>query len=94
MITLRIEHRVPNYDAWKQAFDNDPAGRKQSGVLRYSILRGVDEPNYVMIDLDFGSRDDAEGLLAKMRQVWGRVQGSIIDEPHARIVERVETIEL
>ncbi|MBI3964433.1 MAG: hypothetical protein HY329_02270 [Chloroflexi bacterium] len=93
MPTLRIEHQVPTYDGWKQAFDSDPVGRERSGVRRYSIMRGIDDPNYVLIDLEFDSREEAEALLAAMRQVWSRVQGSVILEPHARIVETVETKE-
>ncbi|HLJ67256.1 MAG TPA: hypothetical protein VKX16_07830 [Chloroflexota bacterium] len=93
MPTLRIEHHVANYAGWKKAFDDDPIGRARSGVLRYSILRGADNPNDVMIDLDFASKEEAEGLLAAMRQVWGRVQGTLIFEPRAQIVETVETKE-
>jgi hypothetical protein len=93
MPTLRIAHQVPDYAGWKKAFDSDPAGRVRSGVRRYSILRGIDDPNYVMIDLEFDSQAEAEGLLAAMRQVWSRVQGSVIFEPHARIMETVETKE-
>ena len=93
MLTLRIEHQVADFDAWKQAFESDPVGRERSGVRRYSISRVVDDPNYVMIDLEFDSPAEAEGFLAAMRQVWSRVQGSVILEPHARIVETVETKE-
>ena len=93
MTTLRIEHKVPDYDGWKKAFDSDPVGRERSGVRRYSILRGIDDPNHVMIDLEFDSQEEAQALLAAMQQVWSRVQGSIIFEPHARIAETVETKE-
>ncbi len=48
MHILRIEHQVPDYDAWKEAFDSDPIGRERSGVRRYHILRATDDPNYVM----------------------------------------------
>lgn len=27
MYTVRIEHRVPDFAAWKAAFDGDPVGR-------------------------------------------------------------------
>ncbi|HTE85156.1 MAG TPA: hypothetical protein VK821_10515 [Dehalococcoidia bacterium] len=37
MPILRIEHAVPSFDSWEQAFDSDPAGRKQSGVRRYQV---------------------------------------------------------
>jgi hypothetical protein len=90
MYMLRIEHPVPNFDGWKKAFDNDPVGREKSGVRRYQILRAADDPNYVMIDLEFDSMAQAEALLAAMRVVWSRVEGTIMTNPKARIVEAVE----
>ena len=95
MPTLRIEHSVPDFTRWKQAFDSDPADRKGSGVRRYQVSRSVDDPNFVMIDLEFDTTGDAEGLLAKMRRVWSSGPGqSVMTNPQARIVETVETIEL
>ncbi len=73
MYVLRIEHPVPDYDSWKTAFESDPVGRERSGVRRYRILRPTDDPNYVMIDLEFDSESESEALLAAMRKVWGRV---------------------
>ncbi|HEX8998214.1 MAG TPA: hypothetical protein VF812_19480 [Ktedonobacterales bacterium] len=93
MYILRIEHRVPDFTQWKQAFDSDPVDRKRSGVLRYRILRATDDPNYVMIDLEFSTAHEAEALLAAMRQVWGRVAGSVIERPQARIAEQAESVE-
>lgn len=93
MTVLRIEHPVPDYETWKLAFDADPVDRERSGVRRYRILRATDDPNYVMIDLEFDTADDAEALLASMRVIWDRVQGTLISDPRARIVEPVETTE-
>jgi hypothetical protein len=53
MPIVRIEHAVPSFEKWKQAFDSDPADRKGSSVRRYQILRLQDDPNYVLIDLEF-----------------------------------------
>jgi len=94
MYILRIEHPVPDYAGWKKAFDSDPAGRKKAGVRRYQILRPVDNPNYVMIDLEFDTMKAAEALLAAMRLIWGRVEGTIMSDPKARIVEAMETVTL
>jgi hypothetical protein len=94
MPILRIQHPVPNYEGWKAAFDSDPVGRERSGVRRYQILRSLDDPNFVMIDLEFDTKGEADALLAAMRQVWSRVQGSIMSNPQAYIVEQVESIEL
>ncbi|HUP28140.1 MAG TPA: hypothetical protein VM409_06865, partial [Chloroflexia bacterium] len=86
-------HPVPSYEGWKAAFDSDPVGRERSGVRRYQVARSVEDPNYVLIDLEFSGRGEADAFLAAMREVWGRVQGSIIMSPQARIIEVVESRE-
>jgi len=93
MTIVQIEHPVPNFDAWKKAFDSDPVGRERSGVRRYQVLRPMDNPNYAIIDLEFDSANEAEGLLAAMREVWRSVQGTIMESPRVRIVEVVESKE-
>jgi hypothetical protein len=48
-----------------------------------------------MIDLEFDSTEEADGLLAKMRRVWSSGEGQkVMRNPQARIVETVEAIEL
>ena len=94
MAILQIEHRVRDFNAWKQAFDNDPIGREQGGVRRYRILRALDDPNFVVIELEFDGSDEAESFQAALRDLWGRVGDSLgLEGPQARIVEAVETKE-
>ena len=91
MYILRIEHPVADFDNWKKAFDSDPVGREQSGVRRYQILRAMDDPDYVLIDLEFDTMREAEALLTAMREVWSRVKGQVIWNPQARIARQVES---
>lgn len=91
MYILRIEHPVPNYEGWKKAFDSDPVGRERAGVRRYQILRPADDDHYVMIDLEFDTEREAETMLANLRTLWNRVEGTVMSNPQARIVEAVET---
>ncbi|HET8906792.1 MAG TPA: hypothetical protein VFN11_07495, partial [Ktedonobacterales bacterium] len=60
MFVLHIEHPVPNFDGWRQAFDSDPVGRKQMGVRRFQVTRPVDNPNFAIIDLEFDTVAEAE----------------------------------
>ncbi|HEY8812568.1 MAG TPA: hypothetical protein VIO86_08775 [Candidatus Dormibacteraeota bacterium] len=94
MPILRIEHAVPDFTGWKRAFDSDPADRKGSGVRRYQVMRSAEDPNYVLIDLEFDSLDEAEGLLTKMRRVWSGEGQKVMRNPQARIVDSVESREL
>jgi hypothetical protein len=91
MYMLRIEHPVPSYERWKNAFDSDPVDRARSGVRRYQVSRPVDNPNYVLIDLEFDTASQAEALLDAMRTVWQRVEGTIMTNPQVKITEVVET---
>jgi hypothetical protein len=94
MPILRIEHPVPSYDSWKQTFDSDPLGREKSGVRRYRVLRSIDDPNYVTVDLEFDSADEAEAVRAALLELWGRVQKEgLIGNPQARLLDAVETKE-
>ena len=90
MPTLRIEHPVPDFDGWKLAFEHDPIGRERSGVRRYQIARPIDDPNYVMIDLEFDTAAEAEVLLAAMRRVWTGAGAAVSSNQRAWIVETVE----
>lgn len=94
MPTVRIEHAVSNFEQWKRAFDNDPADRKGSGVRRYQILRPRDDPDYVMIDLEFDSVDQAEAFLRTMQRIWAGPGKAAMQNPRARITDRVEDREL
>ena len=95
MVTLRIEHPVPDFDARRRTFDSDPLGRERSGVRRYRVLRSLDEPSYVMVDLDFDGRDEAEAMREALLRLWGRVQPEgLVGDQRARIAEVLEITEL
>ena len=90
MTILQIEHAVPDFGAWKKAFDSDPVGREQGGVRRYRVLRPIDNPNYVIVDLEFDSSAKAEAFHAALRELWRGVGGRVAESPRARIIEAVE----
>jgi hypothetical protein len=94
MPTLHIEHPTQDFTTWKRAFDTDPAGRQRSGVRRYRISRAVDDPKYVMIDLEFDTREQAEGLLRSMQGIWSPPDHGLTRSQQARIVDMVENREL
>jgi hypothetical protein len=94
MPILQIDHRVREYEAWKRAFDNDPVGRQEGGVRGYRIARLKDDPNHVVIDLEFDDVDAAEAFAGRLRQLWGRVGDELgLEGPQARVLEPVESAE-
>jgi len=93
MPVLRIEHKVASYEGWKKAFESDPIGRKNSGVRRYRVYRPADDPNYVVIDLEFDSLQETENALAALRKLWTNVEGKVMVNPQTRILDMTETKE-
>ena len=91
MPMLRIQHSVPSFEGWKRAFESDPMDRKASGVRRYHVHRSVADPNFVMIDLELDSVDEAERLLEKLRHLWAGPGRAVMQNPQAWIVETVES---
>ena len=94
MIVLQIEHNVSSYDGWKNAFDSDPINRKKSGVKRYQVYQSVEDPNYVIIDLYFDSLEESASALNALQKLWSKVQGTVMVNPKARMLNVRETIEL
>ncbi|MET3809782.1 hypothetical protein [Arthrobacter sp. UYEF3] len=77
MYTLQIEHAIKDFGMWKTAFDRDPVNRAAAGVTAHRISRPVDDPHYVVVELDFEQRPEAEALLAHLKAtVWNSAAAS------------------
>ncbi len=92
MHIVQIEHPVRDYDTWKAAFDSDPADRQASGVRRYQVVRPVDDPNVVAVELEFATLTEAEAFKRSIEGIWRspRAQAALGGAPKARIVDIVE----
>ena len=91
MPILQIEHKVPNYEGWKKAFDSDPIDRKKSGVKRYRIYRSNDDPDYVVVDLEFDTVENTHAALAALKNLWNKVEGTVMVSPQSRILDMVDS---
>jgi hypothetical protein len=75
-------------------FDNDPIGRQKSGVRRYRVLRTAEDPNYVMIDLEFDGQKEADNVRSALLNLWKSPEAQrVMQNPKVRIVEQVEARE-
>jgi hypothetical protein len=93
MPTLHIEHAVTDFGTWSAAFGRFAGARRQAGVRRQRVQRPAGDPNYVVIDLDFDSVDEAAGFLRFLQaKVWTSSASSpaLIGTPQTRILELAE----
>ena len=71
MTTLRIEHEIHDYDLWKTALDGFTDVRVKAGVRAFTIRRPVDDPKYLMLDLEFDPTKRADAFATFLEQnVW------------------------
>jgi hypothetical protein len=62
-VLMLAVHPVPNYDRWKQVFDEGLDRRRSNGVIRHWVYRSVDDDCEVMVAFEFESREAAEHML-------------------------------
>ena len=92
MSTLHIEHPVTDLAVWRAAFDRFADRRRQGGVTGERLSRPVDDDHYVLIDLDFPTREQAENFRGFLEsRVWASRDSSpaLAGTPQTRILEPV-----
>jgi hypothetical protein len=62
-------------------------GRERSGVRHYRVYRCLDDPNYVLIDLQFDTVQEAEAMREGLRALWRGPGGEVSSDQKARVVE-------
>lgn len=90
MPTLHIEHPITGFEEWSSAFARFAEARRQAGVRAQRVQRPASDPNYVVVDLDFGTRSEAEAFLRFLTaQVWGIPQNApaLAGSPKTMILE-------
>jgi hypothetical protein len=94
MPTLHIEHAITDLETWLSAFNHFADARCQAGVRAERVQRPVDNPGYIVVDLDFGTVDEAEAFLRFLKdQVWAIPENApaLAGAPDTMILEEVAT---
>ena len=90
MVTLHIEHPITTLETWRAAFDRFEGARKNAGVRTQRVRRPIDDPAYIMVDLDFDDVAAAENFRDFLEHtVWstGMNSPALAGHPQTRILE-------
>jgi hypothetical protein len=61
-------------------------------VTSYRIFQPIDDPNYVIVDLEFDNSVEADAFRLALRELWERVEPEgLIEDSRERILEEVES---
>ena len=86
-----LSFETSDYDAWKERFDSDPAGRTRSGAAGHVVSRSADNPNEVFVRVEFGGVEEARAFRQRL------VESGVLDNPDMKLtmgptaIEAVET---
>jgi hypothetical protein len=90
MAFIMSRFEVGDYDAWKQTFDADPGGRKQS-AKGHRIYRSVANPSEVFVATEFSSAEDAEAFRERLLASGALDNITVKGEP--TVTEEAESVE-
>ena len=90
MAYLMSRFEVGDYESWKQTFDADPGGRKQSAT-GHRLFRSVDNPAEVFVATEFGSAEDAQAFRERLLASGALDDITVKGEP--TVTEEAESVE-
>lgn len=89
MPTLHIEHPITDFETWSAAFRRFAEARRHAGVRGQRVQRPIDDPNYVVVGLEFDSAEAAGAFLSFLTTtVWANRENSpgLAGTPRTRIL--------
>jgi heme-degrading monooxygenase HmoA len=93
MTILVVQHKVHDFDAWKPVFDEHESVRRSHGAQRHWLYRTAEDPNDVVVAIEFASEEQGKALLEDPSLREAMQRGGVQGEPHVHFREPVETIE-
>lgn len=92
MTTLHIEHPITDLNTWLAAFGRFAEARAQAGVRAQRVQHPVDDPNYIVIDLDFSTTAEARRFIAFLEnRVWSSAESApaLAGTPQTKLLQAV-----
>jgi quinol monooxygenase YgiN len=90
MTVLAVRHTVADYATWKTGYDNHGASRKEHGAIRDQVLQSVEDPNNLLVLIEFGSTADAKAFANDPTLKAAMSTAGVIGAPDISLRERTD----
>ena len=90
MTVLSVRHTVADYAAWKAVYDNHGASRKEHGATRDQVLPSVDNPNELLVLIEFGSIAEAKSFTNDPSLKEAMATAGVVGAPDISFHERAD----
>jgi len=81
MAILLVRHKVADYDQWRSFYDRDGEMRRAAGCTGTHLFRNANDPNEIIINLQWDSVENAEKFLADPAVHQVMQQAGVIGQP-------------
>ena len=82
MVRSVVLHRVKDYGAWREVYDEAMAGpAEQGGVRAEEVLRSLDDRSHVLVTHDFDDETTAHAWFASPELKDAMARAGVIGEP-------------
>jgi quinol monooxygenase YgiN len=85
--TIFILHRVADYDAWRQVYDDVAPMQQAGGVIEEHVYRAKGDPNNVLVMHRFTSIEQADAFAAKPELRAAMQRGGVEGPPRIEFYE-------
>lgn len=91
MAHLLIRHRIEDFDAWKQAFDDFIETRRASGEKTWQIFRAQGDPNNIFVLNGWDTADNARAFTQKAELKEAMQKAGVAEEPEIYFLSEVDS---
>jgi uncharacterized protein (DUF1330 family) len=90
---LLVQHRVRDFTSWKPVFDEQGGMiRTRHGASRHWLYRSLDDPNDVVVSIEFPTEERARSFVADPALKDEMEQAGVEGEPTVTFCEQVEAV--
>lgn len=92
MLHMMVIHTVEDYEKWKKVFDADAPMRKSGGSKGGRLYRSADNPNQLIVQLDWESAEKAQQFASSpgLRETMER--SGVVGMPQVFFLEEIEKV--
>jgi hypothetical protein len=89
MVHVFVKLKVQDFSAWKKAFDGNAENRAKAGAQKWWVSHVIEDPNTVVIWLDWDSADRARAFYESRQMKDTFKMSGVTEEPEIVYLEEV-----
>ena len=90
MAYLIVHHQLEDYEKWKPVFDGHITARREYGSKGAQVLRSAQDPNEVMVIIEWESVEDARAFADSPGLREAMQRAGIVGRPDLYFFEEIE----